>query len=114
LTQRAAHYNDSKALRNPPPLDLSPPSDPDAYSYAKFLVDIFPDDAIEILCKRGSYDIIELVMQQVNRNCIRLGGGSRNKVLGMVEDRRWEDLKYLRGSPTLSAKEIDNSSRRLD
>ncbi|KAE9369793.1 hypothetical protein N431DRAFT_443418 [Stipitochalara longipes BDJ] len=97
---------------DPPPLIMSPPSDTDAYSYAKFLVDIYPDDAIEILCKRGSSDIIELVVQQVDRNCIRLGGGSRNKIKGMVEDRRWDDLKALRGSPTQSPTTTPRHNRR--
>jgi hypothetical protein len=102
--------------RGPPirldPLIMNAPSDPDAFSYAKFLVDIYPDDAIEILCKRGSRDIIELVQQQVDRNCIRLGGGSRNKIKGMVEDRRWEDLKNLKGSPTQSATTTPRHHRR--
>jgi hypothetical protein len=87
LTQGAVHHNDSKALRNPPPLGISMPSDWDAYSYAKFLVDIFPDDAIEILCERGLYDVIKLVKQRVDRACIRLGGGSRNRNKAMVESR---------------------------
>jgi hypothetical protein len=91
---------------------MSPPSDTDAYSYAKFLVDIYPDDAIEILCRRGSCDIIELVVQQVDRNCIRLGGASRSKIKGMVEDRRWDDLKALRGSPTQSATTSPQHHRR--
>lgn len=91
---------------------MSAPSDPDAYSYAKFLVDIYPDDAVEILCKRGSCDIIELVQQQVDRNCIRLGGGSRNKIKGMVEDRRWEELKLLKDSPTQSATTTPRYHRR--
>lgn len=91
---------------------MSAPSDPDAYSYAKFLVDIYPDDAVEILCKRGSCDIIELVQQQVDRNCIRLGGGSRNKIKGLVEDRRWEELKTLRGSPPQSATTTPRNHRR--
>jgi hypothetical protein len=102
--------------RGPPirldPLIMSAPSDPDAYSYAKFLVDIYPDDAVEILCKRGSCDIIELVQQQVDRNCIRLGGGSRNKIKGLVEDRRWEELKTLRGSPPQSATTTPRNHRR--
>jgi hypothetical protein len=91
---------------------MSATSDPDAYSYAKFLVDIYPEDAVKILCKRGSCDIIELVQQQVDLNCIRLGGGSRNKIKGMVEDLRWEDLKNLRGSPTQSATTIPRHYRR--
>jgi len=102
--------------RGPPirldPLIMNAPSEPDAYSYAKFLVDIYPDDAIEILCKRGSCDIIALVQEQVDRNCIRLGGGSRNKIKGMVEDRRWEDLKDLKGSPTQSATTTPRLHRR--
>lgn len=102
--------------RDPPirldPLIMSAPSDPDAYSYAKFLVDIYPEDAVEILCKRGSCDIIELVQQQVDRNCIRLGGGSRNKIKGLVEDRRWEELKILRESPTQSAATTPRHHRR--
>jgi hypothetical protein len=91
---------------------MSPPSDPDAYSYAKFLVDIYPDDAIEILCRRGTCDVVDLVVQQVDRNCIRLGGGSRNKIKGMVEDRRWDELKDLRGSPTQSATTTPRHQRR--
>ena len=85
---------------------MSAPSDTDAYSYAKFLVDIYPEDAIELLCKRGSCDVIESVRQQVDRNCIRLGaerGISKNKIKSMVLDSRWDDLKALRGSPTTSA-----------
>ena len=88
---------------------MSAPSDTDAYSYAKFLVDIYPEDAIEILCKRGSCDVIESVTQQVDRNCIRLAGLgaergiSKNRIMGMVLDSRWDDLKALRGSPTTSA-----------
>ncbi|KAN0102715.1 hypothetical protein V8E51_011028 [Hyaloscypha variabilis] len=88
---------------------MSAPSDTDAYSYAKFLVDIYPEDAIEILCKRGSCDVIELVTRQVERNCIRLAGLgaergiSKNRIMGMVLDSRWDDLKALRGSPTTSA-----------
>jgi hypothetical protein len=88
---------------------MSAPSDTDAYSYAKFLVDIYPEDAIEILCKRGSCDVIESVTQQVDRNCIRLAGLgadrgiSKNKIKSMVLDSRWNDLKALRGSPTTSA-----------
>jgi hypothetical protein len=79
---------------------MSAPSDADAYSHAKFLVDIYPEDAIEILCEPG---ILELVEQQVNRNCIKLGGSSRNKIKGMVEERLWDELKALKGSPTQSA-----------
>jgi hypothetical protein len=82
---------------------MSQLSESDAYSYAKFLVDFYPDDAIEILCREGSCDIIELVVQQVNRNCIKLGGGSTNKIKGLVEERQWDELKTLRGSPTHSA-----------
>ncbi len=82
---------------------MSAPSDWDAYSYAKFLVDLFPDDAIEILCERSSCDVIKLVEQRVDRACIKLGGGSKNEIKGMVESRRWDDLEALRVSPTPSA-----------
>jgi hypothetical protein len=95
---------------------MSAPSDTDAYSYAKFLVDIYPEDAIEILCKRGSCDVIESVRQQVDRNCIRLaaigGGISTNKVKNMVLDSSWDDLKALRGSPTMSATTTPRHYRR--
>jgi hypothetical protein len=84
---------------------MNAPSDGDAYSYAKFLVEIFPDDAVEILRKKGSWDIIKLVEEQVDNACIKIGGGSRNEIKGMVENRRWDDLKDLRlsGSPSPSA-----------
>jgi hypothetical protein len=84
---------------------MSTPSDWDAYSYAKFLVDIFPDDAVEILRRKGSWDIIKLVEQQVDNACIKLGGGSKNEIKGMVENRRWNELKdlRLRESPLPSA-----------
>jgi hypothetical protein len=91
---------------------MSQPSDGDAYSYAKFLVDIYPEDAIEILCQKGSCDVIQLVVQQVDRNCIKLGGGSTNKIKGMVEERLWDDLKALRESPTQSAPATPRQHRR--
>jgi hypothetical protein len=81
---------------------MSPPSDSDAYSYARFLVEIFPDDAIDILRTKGKWDIIELVEKQVDSACIKLGGRSRNAIKGMVEHSQWEDLKDLKvkgGSP---------------
>jgi hypothetical protein len=100
----AAAFQRTSGARStdPPPLIMSAPSDWEAYGYAKFLVDIFPDDAIEILCKRSSCDVIKLVEQQVDRACIKLGGGSKNEIKGMIENRQWDELKALRVSPTPS------------
>jgi hypothetical protein len=98
---------------------MNGPSDADAYSYAKFLVDIFPEDAIDILCERGSRDIIKLVEQQVDRSCIKLGGGSlggvpvsRNQIKGMVQDCRWDELNALRESLSQSATTTPRDHRR--
>jgi hypothetical protein len=37
-----------------------------------------------------------LVEEQVDNACIKLGGGSINEIKGMVENRRWDELKALR------------------
>ena len=91
---------------------MSAPSDTVAYNYAKFLVDIYPEDAIDILWKSGSRDVIASIAQQVDCICIKLAGSraerglagiSQHKIKSMVLDSQWDDLKALRGSPTTSA-----------
>jgi hypothetical protein len=81
---------------------MNTPSEADAYSYAKFLVDTFPEVAIRILYKKGQHNILALVEEQVDRCCIELGG-SKNEIKGMVERRLWDELKVLKGSPSQSA-----------
>jgi hypothetical protein len=73
-----------------------------AYCYAKFLVDISPEDAINIIwegSKRGEIKLDEWV----ERACTKLGGRSVNTIKGMIEDRLWDELKDLRQTSTPSA-----------
>jgi hypothetical protein len=89
-------------------MSASSPSDwdPVSYSYALFLVELFPDLAIEILCKKDSCNVIKEVEQRVERGCVTLGhhGGKPKTVIrGMVESGQWGELKALKESQTPSA-----------
>ncbi|CZR51163.1 uncharacterized protein PAC_01038 [Phialocephala subalpina] len=86
------------------PIDhiMSAPPNIYAYCYAKFLVDISPDDAIKILWEGSERGDIKL-NERVDQACMKLGGRSVNEIKGMIEARRWDELKDLRQSPTPSA-----------
>lgn len=72
---------------------MGEPSVQDAYSYAKFLVDIFPKIAIEILRDKRICDLAQ-VEERVDNACVSLGG--KNEIKGMVEGRRFEELRVLK------------------
>jgi hypothetical protein len=86
---------------------MSEPSHYIAKSYATFLVDIFPEDAIAILSQR-SICKLELVEQRVDDACHRLGDIEEIKPL--VQSRHLEKLHALKSgaynhlSPTSAAR----------
>ncbi|KAH7356407.1 hypothetical protein BKA65DRAFT_207065 [Rhexocercosporidium sp. MPI-PUGE-AT-0058] len=74
-----------------------------AYSYATFLVKLFPEDAIEILCQGSSGENTTLVEKRVDFNCSKFRGYSKNKIKGMAENHEWDDLRALMpSSPQVS------------
>lgn len=75
---------------------------PFAYCYAKFLVEISPEDAINMIwegSKRGEIKLDEWV----DKACTRLGGRSVHAIRGMIEDRQWDELKAFRQFSSPSA-----------
>ncbi|PVH81844.1 hypothetical protein DL98DRAFT_530895 [Cadophora sp. DSE1049] len=71
------------------------PTPAEAYSYAMFLVELFPADAADILCGGNSEDNVAVVEARMNRNCAKFVGYSPNQIKGMAESHEWDRLREL-------------------
>jgi hypothetical protein len=97
------------------------PSEEDAYSNAKFLVDIFPEEAIDLLCERSLSGLLRMVEARVDRSCIKLRG-AKYEIKGLVQKRQFDHLLDLKSdseahnyiSPTEPVARNPNVRRRLE
>lgn len=67
-------------------------SEEDAYSYARFLVQMFPSVAIDILCDQKICKLDE-VERHVELACTKIG--KKYTIKGLIQERKFDELRNL-------------------